>query len=562
MESGKIFSPTIISFYSYKGGVGRSQLCANVASYLCHKKGKNVLLWDWDFEAPGLHFFFDKSNEDVTHTGTIEMFDNYCGSKRTNPDFSENDYEFLLADSIVPLAKGSTGKIGLIPGGNYNDDFVFKVNTFNWFEFYEILKGKNYIESLKKWVKTLGYDYILIDSRTGINDYSGICNLQIPDINMVVMAANKQNMLGCKRIIEQIRKSNYIAEGYRQPFIFPILSRINVNNPAYQEWSERFVAEFHDLLPILDNKIEDIFTKEIFRDFYLDKTLLEDVPSFSAGENLLINSKNQIFSRGSFISKYANIGDYIYNLSVSDNIGLSNQIDKEAWVNYAEQAEANEDKPKAAKAYYNAKECIKSVNLEPTVDALFEIGNENFLKEDHTQAILYYEKVISLKPNSFEALNKIGQAYKNKGDFDLAIENYRKCISIKPDYHYAYNGLGKVYKEKSDFDLAIENFRKCISIKPDFHYAYNGLGNVYKEKGDFDSAIENYRKCISIKPDFHYPYKNLGNLYKEKGDFDLAIENFRKCISIKPDYHYPYESLRDVYKEKGDFDLAIENSRK
>jgi MinD-like ATPase involved in chromosome partitioning or flagellar assembly len=48
----------IISFYSYKGGVGRTQLVANLAAYLCYYQAKKVLVIDWDLEAPGLEVYF------------------------------------------------------------------------------------------------------------------------------------------------------------------------------------------------------------------------------------------------------------------------------------------------------------------------------------------------------------------------------------------------------------------------------------------------------------------------------------------------------------------------
>jgi len=47
----------IITFYSYKGGVGRTFSLANIA-VLLSKRGKLVLLIDWDLEAPGLLRYF------------------------------------------------------------------------------------------------------------------------------------------------------------------------------------------------------------------------------------------------------------------------------------------------------------------------------------------------------------------------------------------------------------------------------------------------------------------------------------------------------------------------
>jgi len=47
----------IITFYSYKGGVGRTLALANIAVLLA-RRGKRVLMMDWDLEAPGLHRYF------------------------------------------------------------------------------------------------------------------------------------------------------------------------------------------------------------------------------------------------------------------------------------------------------------------------------------------------------------------------------------------------------------------------------------------------------------------------------------------------------------------------
>src|ERR1051326_8441520 len=47
----------IATFYSYKGGTGRSMALANFA-WIMAASGKRVLAIDWDLEAPGLHRYF------------------------------------------------------------------------------------------------------------------------------------------------------------------------------------------------------------------------------------------------------------------------------------------------------------------------------------------------------------------------------------------------------------------------------------------------------------------------------------------------------------------------
>ena len=47
-------SGQIITFYSYKGGTGRTMAMQNIA-WILASNGHRVLLIDWDLEAPGLH---------------------------------------------------------------------------------------------------------------------------------------------------------------------------------------------------------------------------------------------------------------------------------------------------------------------------------------------------------------------------------------------------------------------------------------------------------------------------------------------------------------------------
>src|SRR5262249_42643158 len=50
----------IVTFYSFKGGVGRSMALANVAEILADL-GYRVMVCDWDLEAPGLERSFTSS---------------------------------------------------------------------------------------------------------------------------------------------------------------------------------------------------------------------------------------------------------------------------------------------------------------------------------------------------------------------------------------------------------------------------------------------------------------------------------------------------------------------
>src|SRR5262245_11020937 len=64
---------SIITFYSYKGGVGRSMALANTAVILA-RRGKRVLVVDWDLEAPGIERYFSYFKVETQGSGLLNYF--------------------------------------------------------------------------------------------------------------------------------------------------------------------------------------------------------------------------------------------------------------------------------------------------------------------------------------------------------------------------------------------------------------------------------------------------------------------------------------------------------
>ena len=75
----------IITFYSYKGGTGRTMALAN-AAWILAANGYRVLAIDWDFEAPGLHRYFCPflSDSELSETpGLIDCFVHFAEAARS-----------------------------------------------------------------------------------------------------------------------------------------------------------------------------------------------------------------------------------------------------------------------------------------------------------------------------------------------------------------------------------------------------------------------------------------------------------------------------------------------
>ena len=87
-------------------------------------------------------------------------------------------------------------------------------------KFYEKLGGHAFLEAAKDKMRRV-YDYVLIDSRTGVSDTSGICTIQMPDVVVLCFTLNTQSIEGAVAVAESIDQQR--REGSQKTIrIFPV----------------------------------------------------------------------------------------------------------------------------------------------------------------------------------------------------------------------------------------------------------------------------------------------------------------------------------------------------
>lgn len=279
----------VITFYSYKGGVGRSMALANVATLLA-QRGKRVLVLDFDFEAPGLHRYFLGAPPDSAlgqrleqagpRPGVIEFFTTLrkrldarlpdSGSVAGGPgglseeqiqatlveivrellDSEEFGYTVRLFNPNVPASgpgEQRVAKLSFLPTGRTIEGqldvgYVDRVRGFNWGDFYE-----KYAEVFPVLAEEWGrrYDYVLIDSRTGITDVGSICTMMLPEKLVLAFSPNRQSLMGALEVGRQAVEQRKASADLRPLPLFPLISRMEDNEEMLKrEWIGRAQDEF------------------------------------------------------------------------------------------------------------------------------------------------------------------------------------------------------------------------------------------------------------------------------------------------------------------------------
>jgi hypothetical protein len=221
-------SAQIVTFYSYKGGVGRSMAVLNVA-YALADQGLNVLVLDLDLEAPGLSGFLHRNHE-LSAPASFDIVDllRWASQVAQSPEPVDQAALPPASDYIVsvPVEKfckrpelGSMGRLDVIPVdeardyygrmtglgiGNLDREALIRIGSVlrSW------LKSRKFTASVPEYYGTAdptpNYDFILVDSRTGVTEIGGLCIGPLSDSLIVLTALNDQNINGTKQFLEEV----------------------------------------------------------------------------------------------------------------------------------------------------------------------------------------------------------------------------------------------------------------------------------------------------------------------------------------------------------------------
>lgn len=196
---------------------------------------KRVLIMDWDLEAPGLAYYFRGLLDPAVvrkvrnSPGVLDLLWKWSGTvknatradelKTLKAEFESGTpfkeciqslVQCAISDQFIGPSQHNivldfigAGKSSIhtplpIP---YEDALA----SFSWTNFFDAQSGGYALEQLRKWACE-NYDYIFIDSRTGLADVAGVCTLQLPDTVVLCFVLNRQNIEGVSKVASAIKE--------------------------------------------------------------------------------------------------------------------------------------------------------------------------------------------------------------------------------------------------------------------------------------------------------------------------------------------------------------------
>jgi tetratricopeptide (TPR) repeat protein/cellulose biosynthesis protein BcsQ len=506
----------VATFYSYKGGVGRTSALVNVAVRLAHR-GKRVFILDFDLEAPGVDAY-GLCNGEEPRVGLVE----YISA------FMESGEVPALRDFVLEAALPTTaGKLFVMPAGKKDEEYQSALSRLNWKVLYREKKGYFLVENLKSAIREqFRPDYLLVDSRTGLTDISGICTLQLPDLVVLLFSLNQQNIAGISPILRTIR-ANRINRN-----IATLLVASPV--PDMPQWVHARTERFEYARKTMGSAADVVLPYDPFLAF---KESIVNGSETNQASTYLGKAYDGLVEK--IIS--TNSADVITLLKGA--LGLRDQGNHElAELRYREVVEA---RPESAEAW-------------------FEFGKFEKLQRKFKEACDLFEKAHSLTPDDCEILAQLATTYIyfNK---EQCTEYFAKLVKLDQNPERILR-VSLTLRDLGLIEPALEGILQTTVLNPKNKSSWFEMGQTYMRVKHYREAAEAYKRGLELEPNDLASVYNVGAALSRLGD-QRATEYFVKAMELwehmdlskmtKIGLANHYEAMSHAYLALGKFETAI-----
>lgn len=181
----------VISFYAYKGGAGKTTALIKTALLLA-EKGKRTAIIDMDLDEPG---FYDAFSADLRLEGGLVsyLYNRYNGTGRSS---------ILETTSLAKkLPLRSSGALYVVPAGRLDSQYL---NMIKYLKEKRLKGNRDIQEVIEGLKKSYNLDYILIDSRQGINFWGGLSLNDFVDEIVMFAYPDIENIQGLNLFLETV----------------------------------------------------------------------------------------------------------------------------------------------------------------------------------------------------------------------------------------------------------------------------------------------------------------------------------------------------------------------
>jgi tetratricopeptide (TPR) repeat protein len=502
-----------VTFYSYKGGVGRTLALVNTAVRLA-SRGKKVFILDFDLEAPGVDAF-DWFRDENPRPGIVEYIGSFADDGKVDP---LDQYV-----SEVNSSKTAPGKIFFMGAGRKDENYQFLLSRLDWKHFYKQQDGFLFVENLKSTIgRKYAPDYVLVDSRTGLTDISGICTLQLPDLVVLIFNLNNQNVQGVSKIYRSIQKNK----------LGKMIKTLQVASP---------IPDVPDFVGVRRERLENAREK-----IGAEVDVILPFDAFVAFEETILNGGT---SKTYLSESYEKLSSAIVKANPLDILTMVEEAKR-----FMEQGNLE--------AAENKFQELIDTNPE-SYQASLEYGRFLRTRGKDKEALEYFERARHLNPADPELLGQLVRLYLSLDRHEEALRHLDEFLVSSKDSE-SMESIATAMELGDEPGAAIKVYDRMLQLWDEPDSPMN-LANLYMQVGKPELAIPLYKR-VMVKEETSLPavynYAYALSLLRDPS----AAEHFKRAVVLfeRNDIRRQspaqaanwYQAVSNAYAGLADFDRA------
>jgi cytochrome c-type biogenesis protein CcmH/NrfG len=612
----------------------------NVA-YTLAGRGRHVLVVDMDLEAPGISGFLHRSKElaepDAAHPKDIltllaeakralEADGSIEEIAKSMPPLS--NYIRAVAEEKLGSLQPKLGKLGRLDvlGTDLDRDYLERLaqlglkdlsqdrlialsrQLHHYFKTQVFPHWPLGVEPFEPPLHTL-YDYVLVDSRTGMTEIGGLCVGPLADRLVVITGLNDQNVQGTLDFMKEagIRPrprpkddqpwddaDAIRADGTENASLGP-KPTILVASPAPSgeiEYKRKRLSElekrlgirpvslsYHPQMALMESVFVRDYPEEYLAREYARLTTdmmaqVGDDPQHLASEASVLWNEKELAGAIACLLRLAS-HEAELGVALLGQLGQAGQGSDDKLVPEMRQLYAALSQNAGARLA-----ALNNWAIALSKQAMTKAGEEagRFFEDANRK----YAEALRLKPDFHEALSNWGialsaQAKTKAGEeadrlFEEAAGRFGEALRLKSDSHEALSNWGNALVEQAKtkageeadrlFEEAGRKYAETLRLKPDYHDALNNWGSALLEQAKtkvgeeadrlFEEAGRKYAEALRLKPDSHVAIGNWGNALSAQATTKAGMEADRLFEEAGRRY-------ADALRSKPDFHVSLSN---
>ena len=190
----------------------------------------------------------------------------------------------------------------------------------------------------------------------------------------------------------------------------------------------------------------------------------------------------------------------------------------------------------------------------------FDAGERLLRTARYSQAIVSFDRAISLQSDYAEAYLMRGRANISLARPLIAIPDFTKAIDLRPREPQPYLDRGTAQASLQDWKAALVDFNHAIELDPKLALAYNLRGGAVRAMGEPTKALADYTKAVELLPNMDNIFQR-GATYQSLGRHQEAIDDFSRVISFEPGSAQAYFARSQSFRAIGDAASANRDHR-